>query len=275
MSSLDVQRSAASHRPSSLVEPSITGGVDKPSQTLGAPKLRRRATERTTLIRARGVKKTFRKGKLDTPVLKGADFSVAEGEFVTIVGKSGSGKTTLLHLLGTLDRPDEGEITFDGKRIDELSRREQDRFRNREIGIVFQFYHLLPELTTLENVLLPTMIQDGLFRYWSRRKVLRERAQELLERVGLGSRLKHRPKELSGGEMQRTAIARALLLQPKALLADEPTGNLDVQTGRGIMDLLLDLHRDGLTVVMVTHDSKLAAEADRTVELVEGRVRVG
>jgi lipoprotein-releasing system ATP-binding protein len=264
-----------SNRPSALAEPSIAGAVDRPSQTPSAPKLRRRATERSTLIRARGIKKTYRKGKLATPVLKGADFSVADGEFVTIVGKSGSGKTTLLHLLGTLDRPDEGEITFDGRRIDELSRREQDRFRNREIGIVFQFYHLLPELTTLENVLLPTMIQDGLFRYWRRRKALRQRAQELLERVGLGSRLKHRPKELSGGEMQRTAIARALLLEPKALLADEPTGNLDVQTGRGIMDLLLDLHRDGLTVVMVTHDSKLAAEADRTVELVEGRVRVG
>lgn len=275
MSSLDVQRPAAMNRSSTVIESPIAGAIDKPGQTPGAPKLRRRATERSTLIRARGIRKTFRKGKLETAVLKGADFSVAEGEFVSIVGKSGSGKTTLLHLLGTLDRPDEGEITFDGRRIDELSRREQDRFRNREIGIVFQFYHLLPELTTLENVLLPTMIQDGLFRFWTRRKALRERAQELLERVGLGSRLKHRPKELSGGEMQRTAIARALLLQPKALLADEPTGNLDVQTGRGIMDLLLDLHRDGLTVVMVTHDSKLAAEADRTVELVEGRVRVG
>lgn len=270
MSSLDVPRS-----PAVSSKPTVAKTVETACPTPAAPKLRRRATERSTLIRARGVKKTFRKGKLATPVLKGADFSVAEGEFVSIVGKSGSGKTTLLHLLGTLDRPDEGEISFDGQRIDQLSRREQDRFRNREIGIVFQFYHLLPELTTLENVLLPTMIRDGFLRYWMRRNALRQRAEELLERVGLGSRLKHRPKELSGGEMQRTAIARALLLQPKALLADEPTGNLDVQTGREIMDLLLDLHRDGLTVVMVTHDSKLAAEADRTVELVEGRVRVG
>jgi lipoprotein-releasing system ATP-binding protein len=222
---------------------------------------------------AHGVKKAYRKGKLLVPVLRGVDFNVAPGEFVAIVGQSGSGKSTLLHLLGTLDQPDEGAIHFGGRRIDNLSPRERDQLRNRSLGMIFQFYHLLPELTTLENVLAPIMIQLGLWSYWRQRAEYVERAKELLELVGLSHRLSHRPSELSGGEMQRTAIARALVTRPALLLADEPTGNLDSTNGREVLDLLRRLNQeDGLSIVMVTHDQAIARQADRTVRIAEGLI---
>ncbi|WP_425400510.1 ABC transporter ATP-binding protein [Aeoliella sp.] len=227
-----------------------------------------------SLLSARGVKKVYRKGEVAVPVLKGVDFNVARGELVSIVGQSGSGKSTLLHLLGTLDKPDAGEIYFDGRRTDNLGAAGRDLLRNRHIGLIFQFYHLLPELTTIENVLSPVMIRHSVWSYWSKRREYQERAKELLETVGLGHRLNHKPRELSGGEMQRTAIARALIAEPQLLLADEPTGNLDRQTGEEILDVLRRLNTErGLTIVMVTHDPNIAAGADRTVHLVEGRVK--
>jgi lipoprotein-releasing system ATP-binding protein len=225
------------------------------------------------LLSAKKVFKSYRKSKHIIPVLRGVDFAIREGEFVAVVGQSGSGKSTLLHLLGTLDAPDAGEIYFEGNRIDDLPSQARDVLRNRYFGMIFQFYHLLPELTTLENVLTPRMIGQGVLRYWLNKRQHVEEARQLLDLVGLSHRLTHKPKELSGGEMQRAAIARALVTNPQLLLADEPTGNLDRQTGQEIMDLLRSLNRrQNLTIVMVTHDNAIAALADRTVRLVEGLV---
>ena len=225
------------------------------------------------LLGAKKLCKSYRKGKHIIPVLRGVDFSVRTGEFVAVVGQSGSGKSTLLHLLGTLDQPDAGEIHFEGNRIDDLPAVARDVLRNKYFGMIFQFYHLLPELTALENVLLPRMIADGVLRYWLKKRQQVERAERLLNLVGLSHRLTHRPKELSGGEMQRAAIARALIAEPRLLFADEPTGNLDQQTGLEIMKLLRTLNAEqNLTIVMVTHDQAIAAQADRTVRLVEGLV---
>jgi lipoprotein-releasing system ATP-binding protein len=229
--------------------------------------------ESPTLLSVRGLKKSYRKGQVEIPVLRGVDLEVRRGEFLAIVGQSGSGKSTLLHLLGTLDAPDAGEIRFDGKRIDNLSPRERDKVRNRQIATIFQFYHLLPELTAVENVLSPLMISQSVWSYCLHRRAHVARALELLSLVKLSHRLKHRPRELSGGEMQRAAIARALISRPQLLLADEPTGNLDHATGREILDILWKLNRQqGLTLVMVTHDLGIASMADRTVRLAEGRV---
>lgn len=225
-------------------------------------------------LNAIALDKAYRKGELQVPVLRGVDASVNTGEFLSIVGQSGSGKSTLLHLLGLLDGPDMGEVWLDGNRIDNLPATTRDELRNRVFGFVFQFYHLLPELTLLENVLSPLMIRYSMWEYWGQRRALRERAEEIAEKVGLAHRLKHKPSELSGGEMQRAAIARALINQPRILLADEPTGNLDSQTGREIMDLLHQLNQDeDLTVVMVTHDDALAQEAQRILRLNEGRMQ--
>jgi lipoprotein-releasing system ATP-binding protein len=227
-------------------------------------------------IGCRNLFKSYRKGAIGIPVLQGIDLDVHRGEFLAIVGQSGCGKSTLLHLLGTLDQPDAGEVTFEGNRIDNLPSAARDMLRNRHFGMIFQFYHLLPELTTLENVLAPAFIAESTLGYWLRRGAYRRRAFELLELVGLGHRAKHKPRELSGGEMQRAAIARALLLKPKVLLADEPTGNLDRSTGEGVMQTLAELNaREKLTIVMVTHDPWIAGQADRTVKLVEGRIAVG
>lgn len=231
-------------------------------------------SEHETLLSAHAVEKSYRKGKHIVPVLLGVDFDIAPGEFVSIVGQSGSGKSTLLHLLGTLDAPDSGEISFEGRRIDNLPTSSRDLLRNQYFGMIFQFYHLLPELSALENVLIPNMIADGAFRYWRNRRQYRERAEHLLELVGLSHRLKHKPRELSGGEMQRAAIARALIAEPQVLLADEPTGNLDSKTGEEIMEILRTLNADqNLTIVMVTHDTAIASQADRIVRLAEGRVQ--
>jgi lipoprotein-releasing system ATP-binding protein len=227
----------------------------------------------TVQLRSRALTKSYRKGRVDIPVLRGVDLEVRRGEFLAVIGQSGSGKSTLLHLLGTLDAPDSGEVHFDGRRIDNLPCGQRDALRNRSFGMIFQFYHLLPELSALENVLAPAMIASGAWSYYRRRREFMAAATRLLETVGLGHRLKHRPRELSGGEMQRAAIARALVAGPEVLLADEPTGNLDRATGREIMQLLRSLNRERkLTIVMVTHDLAIAEQADRVVRLVEGRV---
>ena len=219
------------------------------------------------------IHKSYQKGKITIPVLRGVDISIRRGGFNAIIGQSGSGKSTLLPLLATLDAPDQGEVHFEGRRIDNLPSAERDRIRNRSLGMIFQFYHLLPELTTIENVLTPIMISEGVWRYWRSRRAYAKRAEHLLEMVGLSHRLNHKPRELSGGEMQRTAIARALIANPKLLLADEPTGNLDQQTGQEILEILQTLNREeNLTIVMVTHDSAIAQQADCTVRLAEGRV---
>lgn len=231
------------------------------------------ASTKTTILASRGLKKSYRKGQVVIPVLRGVNLKIYEGELTAIVGQSGSGKSTLLHVLGTLDAPDAGQVLFEGNRIDDLPLRGRDILRNRYFGMIFQFYHLLPELSTLENVLVPVMISRGVWNYWLNKRKHVKRAEQLLEMVGLSHRLKHKPRELSGGEMQRAAIARALIAQPKVLLADEPTGNLDGQTGREILDILRTLNRrENLTIVMVTHDDSIAQQADRTVRLVEGRV---
>jgi len=225
------------------------------------------------ILAAHYVRKSYRKASIEIPVLQGVELAIREGEFVSIIGASGCGKSTLLHVLATLDAPDSGEIRFEGHRIDNLASAGRDILRNKYFGMVFQFYHLLPELTTLENVLAPAMIGEGVLGYWRRKRQYRERAREMLELVGLGHRLKHKPRELSGGEMQRTAIARALVARPRVLLADEPTGNLDKATGEEIMAILRQLNREqNLTIVMVTHDPRIADQADRTVTLVDGRV---
>ncbi len=229
--------------------------------------------ETAPLLAAVNLQKTYRKHACMIPVLRGLDMEVYHGEFLSVVGASGSGKSTLLHLLGTLDRPDEGTIHLEGRRIDNLPAEGRDQLRNGTFGFIFQFYHLLPELTTLENVLVPRMIGHSVLGWLRERRTLRKQATAILERVGLGHRLRHRPRELSGGEMQRAAIARALIGQPRILLADEPTGNLDADTGHEIVQLLRDLNRhDGLTIIMVTHNLDLVASSDRVVRLVTGRI---
>jgi ABC-type lipoprotein export system ATPase subunit len=228
----------------------------------------------TMLLEAEHVKKTYRLGRVDVPVLRGASITVDEGEWVAIVGSSGSGKSTLLHLLGGLDRPDadSGPVRFAGEELNRFGARRENLYRNRDVGFVFQFYHLLPELTVLENAMLPALVGLSRVRWISDRAALRKRAAELLETCGLSHRLGHRPAELSGGERQRVAIARALINKPRVLLADEPTGNLDIHTGGGILDLLAERHAEGLTMVMVTHDAAVAACAQRRVRIVDGRV---
>ena len=227
------------------------------------------------LLVADNLSKTYRLGRVDVPVLNGTTLRVNEGEWVAVLGASGSGKSTLLHLLGDLDRPDAdgGEVLFEDQSLASRSRRARNHYRNRSIGFVFQFYHLLSELNVLENTLLPALVGLHRWQYYRRIGELRRRGTELLDSFGLGHRLKHRPRELSGGERQRVAIARALMNNPRVLLADEPTGNLDEKTGEGILDLIAEQHRNGLTIVMVTHDPAIAARADRRVHLHDGRIR--
>jgi lipoprotein-releasing system ATP-binding protein len=225
------------------------------------------------ILAVRGLHKAYRKHKLSVPVLHGVDLDVYAGDFLCILGASGSGKSTLLHLMGTLDQPDSGTVLLDGERIDNANGRRRDRLRNSVFGFIFQFYHLLPELTALENVLIPAMIESTLWGWWWNARSLRQRAKELLDRVGLGHRMHHTPRELSGGEMQRVAIARALMGRPRVLFADEPTGNLDEEKGEEIVALLRDLNaQEGLTMIMVTHNRDLVTPTDRVVRLVKGRV---
>lgn len=225
----------------------------------------------------RNVHKTYRLGKVAVPVLHGVDLEVNAGEAVSILGASGSGKSTLLHLIGGLDRPDlpgkgtvrknrAARIEFDGRVVTLFSARELDRYRVKTVGLIFQFYHLLPELTVIQNVMIAGMIGRPDAK-------LKERAMELIDAVGIGHRIKHRPAELSGGERQRVAIARALVNEPALVLADEPTGNLDEQTGGEVLDLLDRLRRERTqTMVMVTHDRQTALRSDRIVHLRGGRV---
>jgi lipoprotein-releasing system ATP-binding protein len=224
------------------------------------------------LLRAEDVFRTYRMGRVEVPVLKGASISVRPGEWVAILGSSGSGKSTLLHILGGLDRADRGHVAFRGEDIVGYSPRRLDRYRNDHVGFVFQFYHLLPELTVLENTMLPATVGVGMFEWARRKHEVRDRARALLDRFGLSHRFRHRPAELSGGERQRVAIARALMRNPEVLLADEPTGNLDAKTGESLLEVIAEQHRAGLTIVMVTHDQWIAARGDRTVHLVDGRV---
>jgi lipoprotein-releasing system ATP-binding protein len=225
------------------------------------------------MLRAENIFKTYRKHAVQVRVLNGLDLEVKTGEFLSIVGASGSGKSTLLHLLGTLDAPDSGAVYLDGKRIDDLPSKRRDELRNRTFGHIFQFYHLLPELSALNNVLMPAYIANSALQWWKTRSEWRKKAEELLDRVGLSHRLKHRPRELSGGEMQRAAVARALLMNPRVLLADEPTGNLDASTGSDIIKLLRDINRnDGVTIVMVTHNLDIVSATDRVVKMVGGVV---
>ncbi len=227
----------------------------------------------SSLLRVRDLRKSYRSGDHRLEVLRGVDFDLATGEFVAVVGQSGSGKSTLLHLMGLLDAADSGEIELGEMRIDRLPSARRDRLRNSAIGMVFQAYHLLPELDALENVLAPLMVRHGVIEWLRVRREARARAAELLARFGLGGRLHHKPRQLSGGEMQRVAIARALVTQPRVLLADEPTGNLDEATGGEILDTLCELNRaDGLSIVLVTHDAAIARRADRIVRLAAGRV---
>ena len=218
--------------------------------------------------------KTYFPAAAPVPVLRGVNLSVKRGEFVAVEGTSGSGKSTLLHCLGLVDQPTAGAVFHKGQSLSLVRERERDRVRNRLFGFVFQFYHLLPELDALENVLLPEMIAHGMLRWPRLSAERREKAAQLLGRVGLEHRLHHRPSELSGGEQQRVAIARALANSPDIVLADEPTGNLDAKTGRGILELLAQLNAErNLTLVMVTHDSEVARRANRTLHLRDGVIQ--
>jgi len=224
-------------------------------------------------IQVAGLHKSYRLGRVTLHVLKGLSFSVPRGQFAVVVGASGSGKSTLLHLIGLLDCPDKGRVALEGVDAAGLSRRRRCRVRCRDVGFVFQFYHLLPELNVLENVLVPAMVDASAVGWLPRRRATRRRAAAILDQLGLGERLRHRPQELSGGERQRVAIARALMNRPRLLLADEPTGNLDSRTGRQIMDVLIALGRQqGQTILMVTHDADLAGRADRVLHLADGRL---
>jgi lipoprotein-releasing system ATP-binding protein len=218
------------------------------------------------LISAVGLTKTYGDGHR-VEVLKDLGLAVRSGEKVVIVGQSGVGKSTLLHLLGALDRPTEGRVTFDGLDLATLDDRRLAQFRNREIGFIFQFHHLLPDFTALENAMMPCLIQG------MAREAAVGRARAVLEQVGLGARLDHKPGELSGGEQQRVAVARAIVLAPRAVLADEPTGNLDPDTAAEVHQLLVELNRQhGATLVVVTHNERLTALADRVLRLVHGHL---
>jgi len=225
------------------------------------------------ILEATGLVKDYWMGPSRLRVLHGVDLAVARGEFLCVLGPSGSGKSTLLHLLGLLDKPTAGRVRFEGADAFAQPKRWRDRVRNQAVGFVFQFYHLMPDLSVLANTLLPAMIQGPALLWPLRRGSHRRRAREVLGRLGLADRAHHLPRELSGGERQRAALARALVHRPRILFADEPTGNLDSATGAEIMGVIERLNRrDGLTVVMVTHDERVADRADRVLHLVDGKL---
>ena len=219
------------------------------------------------MLVARGLQKSYRLGARELEVLQGIDLRVRRGEAMVIIGASGAGKSTLLHLLGGLDAPSAGDVSLDGVSLFAMPGAARTRLRNEQIGFVFQSYNLLPELDALENVCLPALMQPRA------RDGVADRGRELLKAVGLGERLEHRPAELSGGEQQRVAVARALMNRPRLLLADEPTGNLDSKTGEGILDLLWRLRQEsGTTLVMVTHDQHVATRGERLLEIADGQI---
>jgi lipoprotein-releasing system ATP-binding protein len=219
------------------------------------------------VLEARGVQKSFTQGPVTLQVLQGVMLAVEAGERIAIVGASGSGKTTLLQILGGLDRPTTGHVFVDGQDIHELSENARGMLRNRALGFVYQFHHLLPEFSALENVAMPLLVRR------TRVTEAKDRAGEILERVGLGQRLTHRPYQLSGGERQRAAVARALVTEPKIILADEPTGNLDGANAESVFELMLELNRErGTSLVVVTHDMRLANRMERVYEIEAGRL---
>ncbi|HRK02352.1 MAG TPA: ABC transporter ATP-binding protein [Oligoflexia bacterium] len=219
------------------------------------------------VLEARGVQKSFKKGKLVIPVLRGVDLAIKRGETVAIVGASGAGKSTLLHILGTLEAPSGGHVLFQGKNISSQSEERRCEFRNRHIGFIFQFHYLLPEFSALENVMMPGLIAGR------HEHQLKAEALALLEEVGLSHRVHHKPGELSGGESQRVAVARALMMKPDVILGDELTGNLDSQNSEMLLSMLLSINqRHGVSVVVVTHDLKLAASMGRTITMQDGKL---
>jgi len=225
------------------------------------------------MLRVRNLCKDYQMGRRTLRVLQGINLSVEPGAMLSIEGPSGAGKSTLLHLLGLLDTPTEGQVLYGSRDLASLSSREQAYWRNKLFGFVFQFYHLLPDFSALENVALPALAGLGVGHWRAGRRDAFARARELLEMVGLADRAEHRPGQLSGGERQRVAIARALTNSPEVLLCDEPTGNLDSQTGQGVLDLLCRMRQEtGTTLVIVTHDPKIAAKAEKTVHIVDGRI---
>ena len=218
------------------------------------------------VLEAKNIQKSFNEGKNSVDVIKDLSLKVAAGEFVSIVGSSGSGKSTLLHVLGGLDRPTEGMVFLNGQRFDNLNEIERGYKRNQYLGFVYQFHHLLPEFTALENVAMPMMLRKE-----SQLSEVKQQAEALLERVGLSHRLTHKPGELSGGERQRVALARALVTKPALMLADEPTGNLDRKTAVGIFELLSELRNElNMAMLIVTHDEQLAKSADRILHMQDG-----
>jgi lipoprotein-releasing system ATP-binding protein len=219
------------------------------------------------MIKVTDLHKSFSMGSYELPVLKGINLEIRRGELVAIVGASGAGKSTLLHIIGTLDKPTSGTVTFDGQDLFQLSETQQAEFRNRRIGFVFQFHHLLPEFTALENACMPALVQRR------DQQAVSSEATALLTEVGLAGRLHHKPGELSGGEQQRVAMARALMQKPDVVLADEPTGNLDTHTGDGLFALMRDLNKSrGTTFIIVTHNDKLSAQSDRIVHMQDGMI---
>ena len=220
----------------------------------------------SSLIQVQGLQKVFKKGGTEIHALAGIDLTVQQGEMIVIVGASGAGKTTLLHILGTLDRPSQGKVLYQGKDLFARSEGALAALRNRDIGFIFQFYNLLPEFSALENTMMPALIQG------MDREQARQQAEEILEEVGLKDRMWHKPGELSGGEQQRVAVARALVLHPTLLLADEPTGNLDSETGERIIQLIFSLNQaKGITLIVVTHNEALARRFPQQISLVDGR----